>query len=98
MSNDVIERVARAICASDEQNGGASWDYYPDRSKGFYRDSARAALAALRPGDELPGGLVVVPKEATMRQLAAGQSAWLADPERKSSTLYRAMIAAVKEG
>lgn len=36
----------------------------------------------------------VVPKVATTRQLAAGQTAWLADPQRRSSTLYTAMLAA----
>lgn len=39
-------------------------------------------------------GLVIVPREPTMKMLAAGQTAWLADPCRKSSTLYRAMLAA----
>lgn len=36
----------------------------------------------------------LVPVEATWEMLRAGQRAWLADPERKSSTLYRAMVAA----
>lgn len=48
-----------------------------------------AYLKAL--GDE---GWVLVPKEPTTKMLAAGQTAWLADPCRKSSTLYRAMLAA----
>lgn len=41
-----------------------------------------------------PPGYVLVPVEAAPEQLAAGQAAWLNDPMRRSSTLYRAMIAA----
>lgn len=39
-------------------------------------------------------GWVLVPKEPTASMLAAGQKAWLADPCRKSSTRYRAMLSA----
>lgn len=39
-------------------------------------------------------GLAVVPRLATIEQLSAGQKAWLADPERRSSKLYEAMLSA----
>lgn len=59
--------------------------------------AAEAALAAIE-----NAGLRIVPAEATSGQLYAGQRAWLADAERKSSTLYKAMVAAspvaAKEG
>jgi len=42
-------------------------------------------------------GYAVVPDTATWAQLAAGQKAWLADPERRSSTLYAAMIRAFQQ-
>lgn len=37
---------------------------------------------------------VLVPREATTAQLAAGQRAWIDDPLKRSSTLYRAMVEA----
>lgn len=40
------------------------------------------------------GDVVVVPREPTMAMLAAGQTAWLDDPQKRSSTLYRAMVEA----
>jgi hypothetical protein len=36
----------------------------------------------------------LVPVEPTAAQLRAGQFAWLEDPQRRSSTLYRAMVGA----
>ena len=38
---------------------------------------------------------VVVPFWPSTKMLAAAQTEWLADPARKSSTLYRAMLSAV---
>lgn len=49
----------------------------------------RAALAAIT-----NAGYAVVPESATTAQLTAGQTAWLNDPCRRSSTLYRAMVEA----
>ncbi|PCJ95924.1 MAG: hypothetical protein COA52_02450 [Hyphomicrobiales bacterium] len=43
------------------------------------------------------GTHVLVPKKASRAMLTAGASAWLADPERRSTTLYRAMIQAAQE-
>ncbi len=36
----------------------------------------------------------LVPAEPTTEMLRAAQDAWLADPERRSSILYRAMLSA----
>ena len=63
------------------------------------RAEATAALDALRTArpdiaDVLDGKAAVVPMEATLGQLEAGQIAWLRDSLRLSSTLYAAMIAA----
>ena len=49
----------------------------------------RAALAAIT-----NAGCAVVPEVATAAQLTAGQTAWLNDPCRRSSTLYGAMVEA----
>ncbi len=60
--------------------------------------SAIATILAALSNRMVPGstgsaeGWVLVPRDPTMKMLAAGQTAWLADPLRKSSTLYRAMI------
>ena len=46
--SDLVERVARAICTADEQNGGPPWDNVKSRLKHAdesYRDRARAAIA-----------------------------------------------------
>ena len=56
------------------------------------QSSEAAALAVLYAIEA--AGLRIVPVEATTAQLYAGQRAWLADAERKSSTLYSAMVAA----
>jgi len=47
-SDDLVERVARAICTVDEQNGGAPWDYHIGRKSRIidtYYDQAKAAIA-----------------------------------------------------
>lgn len=46
------------------------------------RNVARAAIAAVYEAI----------REPTMGQVSAGRDAWVDDPARKSSTLYRAMI------
>ncbi len=45
----------------------------------------------------VPEGWMLVPVEPTQAQLSAGQTAWLADPMRRSTTLYRAMLAATPQ-
>lgn len=42
----------------------------------------------------VPPTHALVPREPTTTMLAAGQSAWLDDPQRRSSTLFKAMVAA----
>lgn len=51
--------------------------------------AAEAALSAIE-----SAGFRIVPAEPTTAQLSAGQTAWINDPMRLSSTLYRAMVAA----
>jgi hypothetical protein len=53
------------------------------------QEIARAALSAIEAED-----WQVVPKTETMEQQAAGYIAWRDDPLKRSSTLYRAMLAA----
>jgi hypothetical protein len=87
--SDVIEIMALAILNSDREAHGwppvASRENIPD-SEGYVRN-ARDVIAALA-----DTGLAVVPVEPTEAMLTAGQDAWLDDPARRSSTLYRAMI------
>lgn len=56
------------------------------------QSSEAAALAVLAVIES--AGLRIVPAEATMPQISAGQLAWCNDPLRKSTTLYKAMVAA----
>nr|WP_294577492.1 hypothetical protein [uncultured Rhodopila sp.] len=66
-----------------------------DRERELWCGLLRAMAASL---DALrAAGFEIVPQEATMRQLGAGQMAWLNDPQRRSSTLYRAMVKAVRQ-
>lgn len=41
--------------------------------------------------------ICLVPVEPTQEMLKAGQDAWLKDPAKRSSTLYKAMLAAAPE-
>lgn len=86
-----VEAAARAIA----ETRGAIWTR-PDHtvSATFDHDAAKAALSAALAVD----GLCLVPKEPTMAMLAAGETAWINDPLKRSSTLYRAMIAAASDG
>jgi hypothetical protein len=48
--NEMIERVAEAICTADERDGGLPWSFIrtlKHASKG-YHDKARAAIAEMR--------------------------------------------------
>lgn len=75
------EEIASAMFNASDTREPPSW--------GACDDGAEAAISAIE-----AAGLRIVPSEATTAQLYAGQRAWLADAERKSSTLYRAMVAA----
>lgn len=55
---------------------------------------AEAAITAALAVD----GLCLAPKDPTMAMLYAGERAWINDPLKRSSTLYRAMIAAASDG
>lgn len=55
---------------------------------------AKAALTAALAVD----GLCLAPKEPTVAMLAAGERAWINDPLKRSSTLYRAMLAVASDG
>ncbi|QUI48287.1 hypothetical protein [Pseudomonas aeruginosa] len=58
-------------------------------------DSCAAHVAQAQ--HSVPEGWMLVPVEPTQAQLSAGQTAWLADPMRRSTTLYRAMLAAAPQ-
>lgn len=56
MADSMIERVARAICQSDERHGEPSWDWYSsDEARSNYFDAARAAIEAMREPDMAMG-------------------------------------------
>lgn len=55
------------------------------------RDLLRAA-ALTQSGRGVPEGCAVVPINPTMRMLAAGQSAWVKDDLKRSTTLWVAMV------
>ena len=77
MTDDVVERVRNAMAAS--------------RAESFSAEETIDGLRALRPGDELPGGLVVVGKVPTEKMLKAGSD------EFTIGASFRAMLAAAKE-
>jgi hypothetical protein len=54
--------------------------------------------APIRPGDRLPGGLVAVPEIATDAMLDAGATVPGAGLYQPLASIYRAMLAAAKEG
>ena len=77
MTDDVKERVARALAVED----GASPDLPEDEPSWFcYDPAARAALSALRPGDEI-NGCVLVPKD----QKPSGWLGWFAGAGSENS-------------
>lgn len=85
--DELIEAMARAIYERVNGAGCRAWRLIDH--KAAYRDQAAAALAAIE-----AAGCVVAPKEPTVDQLHAAQMAWLDDPRRQSSTIYRAALAA----
>jgi hypothetical protein len=87
------EVIARAML--DLVVPGASWG---DQWKFVHRkltDDAAAILAALD-----AAGLAVVPKEPTEEMQIAGTEQWLTvrAMEDRAAVIYRAMLAAAKEG
>lgn len=99
--NDVVERCGKAVDRYFQN------DRTPHNSPGAINGPTLAVLSALRPGDELPGGLTVVRREPTERMLEAGRSAQKkprlhvghaeSDAVRTLAVGWFAMLAAAKE-
>lgn len=55
MNRSMKERVARAICACDERDGGPSWERCgSDKARARYLEQAEAVLQEMRePSDEM---------------------------------------------
>ncbi len=85
----LAEKIARACCEANGQEADSLLAGGGEPEWTFYVIDAEAALAAIE-----AAGFRIVPVDATMAQLSAGQSAWINDPLRLSSTLYRAMVTA----
>ena len=97
--DDLIDLMARAMVGDEryeampesasylERKSMPSFAEWTDRAD--TRETAEHILAAIT-----NAGYAVVPESATTAQLTAGQTAWLNDPCRRSSTLYRAMVEA----
>lgn len=93
-----IENAARAIATSYGEDAddyaslldicGPNNEAVPVWAK--YVEQAKAALSI-----DL-GDMTLAPKEPTTTMLSAGRDAWIVDDLRRSSTLYRAMIAAAE--
>lgn len=50
-----LEKMARALCTCDEQDGGGPWGFHSPAYQEGYRDRARAALLAIR---DMPASMV----------------------------------------
>lgn len=88
-ADELDEVVARAICANDFDGDANVFDQCSSAQQGNYRQNARAVRKAIS-----AAGMEVVPKEPTDHQLREGQKAWMGDTQRRSTTLYRAMVRA----
>ena len=96
MTDDVKERVARAMIAADSGPIGSALYEIHEREFGEgYASSADAALSALRPGDEI-NGCVLVPKEEEVTEKMV--AAWVKETRTPLDLDgYRAMLTAAKE-
>lgn len=93
-AGDLVERMCRAFVVALADPGHAD----PDRWHGW-SDAMTAAIAAIRRGDRLPGGLTAVPVEPDEAMVRAGWEYRLstglgADNARALAGLFRAMLAA----
>lgn len=90
---DVVERVARAIADCDHGGGdyGMDADAVMDNSRAaeHYRRRAASALSALRPGDEVPAG-VVVPRAGVGTII--GWHDWMVSAGRDSDAAIYAQV------
>lgn len=93
----VVERMAEAAFLAAEQKGEFKlrWAGLHGSLRDHYRMIIRAVLATTRPGDPLPGGLVVVPVEPTETMVDIGFSELPVDGS--PNDVYRAMIRAASE-
>ena len=91
----VVERIARAWCAieGDMCMSSCSYGKCAGTAEMISENLLRSkhVLAALKPGDCLPGGLVVVPEEPTEAMIEAAE---LWATARTAAQNYRAMIEA----
>lgn len=109
-SPELVERVALALYLSSTEevdSDEAEWIAETDEIRDRFCGHARAALLALRPGDEI-GDLVVVPREATEAMLEAAERSWKwrlerkvqgkmpVNPHQAFAAYHRAMIEAAK--
>ncbi|WP_457859899.1 hypothetical protein [Pseudomonas aeruginosa] len=76
----------------------AFWVKWTEAAAGLYGPGIKLYAAPVAQAQHsVPEGWMLVPLEPTQAQLSAGQTAWLADPMRRSTTLYRAMLAAAPQ-
>lgn len=88
--DELKEKIARAIAY---KKYSTRYDELMHYVRSQFEGQAQAALNAI---DD--AGYRVVPAQATAAQLSTGAKAWVADPARLSSTLYRAMVEAAGKG
>ncbi|MGN6451303.1 MAG: hypothetical protein ACTHLK_22465 [Brucella intermedia] len=80
----LVEKVAKAIYASRDGSNITPWLDLNCEYQARLLSDAQAAISTI----------LAAIAEADTAMLQAAQDAWLADPCRKSSTLWRAMLAA----
>lgn len=78
MTSEMVERIARALHKTYDPHEDIAWERLPPSAQDQLRADATTILKAMR--------------EPTTGMIGAAQTAWLHDPARRTSTLYRAMI------
>lgn len=98
LSPRAIEAAAEALRERDMAGRiTIPWSSIPKSQRKKWIERAETAITAYHAALAVDG-LCLVPKEPTMAMLYAGERAWINDPLKRSSTLYRAMIAAASTG
>ena len=95
MSDDLVERVARAIAQSDEQNGGPPYDMRvrEKHAKNWLFDQARACFAEIE-----VAGYAVVPVVPSNAMLIAGSDGTCTNAGRSEvARSWSAMIQAARK-